>query len=141
MRKNNKIPVASKKQTEQNLTAIQTTSSTSVTVRPIPSPEDLQKYNEIDPNLVNRIIGMAEKEQQFRHEITKITVNSLTNSNRYGQVFAFLLALGCLTASGFLAYFGAYFAAITIGGTTTLGVIYQMLTGTRKVKAVESQEK
>lgn len=36
---------------------------------PIPSPDDLANYGKISPNLVDRIVGMAEKEQLHRHRM------------------------------------------------------------------------
>jgi len=38
---------------------------------PIPSPEALARYDQISPALVDRIVGMAEKEQLHRHDMDK----------------------------------------------------------------------
>ena len=39
---------------------------------PIPDPSSLDKYESLVPWAANRIIIMAEKEQDFRHEQTKV---------------------------------------------------------------------
>ena len=38
---------------------------------PIPPPQILEKYGEIDSSFPERIFRMAEKEQEFRHSVVK----------------------------------------------------------------------
>ena len=41
---------------------------------PIPSAEELSKYNKIEPELVNRIVSMAENQQNHRLNSEKKTI-------------------------------------------------------------------
>ncbi|MGL5580535.1 MAG: DUF2335 domain-containing protein [Cetobacterium sp.] len=66
---------------------------------PLPHPDLLKKFEDITPGAAERILAMAEKEQQHRHELEKEIVTkendnikkefSLKNT---GLVFAFILA-------------------------------------------------
>lgn len=114
--------------------------SQTLSISPIPSPEELAKYREVGPTLVDTIVGMAVKEQEFRHKITKSNFESITYGNRYGQFLASLLVIGCLGASVALGFAGAYAAASLVGGTTTLGVLYQMLRGPKKQENTENKD-
>lgn len=47
--------------------ALQVASSAETTFSgPLPRPEDFEKYNQIEPGAADRILSMAEKEQQIR---------------------------------------------------------------------------
>lgn len=55
----------------------------------IPSPEMMEKYNKLDPTFANRILMMAEKEQNNAHKISNKTANSFIVSLFLGMFFAF----------------------------------------------------
>lgn len=52
---------------------------------PIPHPQILQQYEEVQPGFANTIVNMAVKEQEHRHEIEKTIVQSEALLNT-GQV-------------------------------------------------------
>ena len=83
---------------------------------PIPSPEDLAKYKQIDPELVNRIVSMAEAQQRHRHDrdIKVVTTDCLLK--KWGQIFALAVAMVGLSIGGFLFYCGR-----DTGGTVLVG--------------------
>lgn len=68
---------------------------------PIPHPEHMQQYKDIDPAFPNRIISMAESNLDHKQLIEKIEV--------YGQLF--MGFLGWLTPSG-IAFYVLYHAVI-----------------------------
>ena len=76
---------------------------------PTPSPEELQKLQEIDPSFPDRIISMAEKEQNFRHKATYI-----------GQINFILLVILGYSIAGITSYFGSP----VVGTTIAAGVSY-----------------
>jgi len=43
---------------------------------PIPSADELARYNAIDPELVNRIISLAEREATNRHKMESLALNA-----------------------------------------------------------------
>ena len=58
-------------------------------VGPLPPPEELAKYNEVDPGLANRIVLMAEGEQKHRHRMNGWEVFQ----GLFGQLSALVIAL------------------------------------------------
>ena len=51
---------------------------------PIPSAEELSKYNKIEPELVNRIVSMAENQQNHRLNSEKKTIDNQNNNIKRG---------------------------------------------------------
>ena len=56
---------------------------------PIPPASELAKYAEIDKNLPNRILTMAESQKNHRIDIENKIVISQLKENGRGQIFAF----------------------------------------------------
>ena len=82
-------------QNRENVKSVQ-----SIYQGPIPTPEMLKAYNEIDSTLVNRIILMAEKNNDANIEINKRTLSineTLVKENsklqNRGQWFILLIVL------------------------------------------------
>ena len=73
---------------------------------PLPEPLTLAHYNNIIPNGAERIMAMAEKEQEYRHSLTKtIALKRFLQISR-GQSFGFILGFIGLLGGIFLAYSG-----------------------------------
>lgn len=60
---------------------------------PIPPPQLLDAYNQIVPNAAERIISMAEREQEHRHHLEKNVIGSDVRRADYGLVLGFIVAL------------------------------------------------
>lgn len=60
---------------------------------PIPPPEDLEKYNAIIPNAAERILAMAEKQQDHRQVLEKRVVFANTRSQTHGLIAGFIVAM------------------------------------------------
>lgn len=85
---------------------------------PYPSGEFLHQLQQIDPNLVNRVMIMAEAEQQHRHqlqnnqhqEIVRVNTANIANDNKLlallskGQWFGLFLSFGLVVLAGFSIY-------------------------------------
>lgn len=69
---------------------IQTSSSYS---GPLPHPSHFSEYNKILPGSANRILSMAEKEQNHRHTISSNNTKSDIKNAKKGMIFAFILFL------------------------------------------------
>ena len=70
---------------------------------PLPPPEVLEKYAEIDPSLPDRLVKMIEKEQKHRHLITFL-----------GQIFGLVVVLGGFISAIVLGIYGREWLAGTI---------------------------
>ncbi|OWP82865.1 DUF2335 domain-containing protein [Flavobacterium columnare] len=55
----------------------------------LPSPEMMEKYNQLDPTFANRILIMTEKEQIHQHSIDKRSQFGILFSMIIGMFFAF----------------------------------------------------
>ena len=53
---------------------------------PLPTPEDLARYNDIEPGLADRIVRMAEKQSDHRQMLEVIAVKSGAWNSRWGLV-------------------------------------------------------
>lgn len=98
---------------------------------------------QIDPNLVNRVMSMAEAEQKHRHqiqtvqhqEIVRVNTANIANDNKLlgllskGQWFGLLLSLGLVVLAGFAIYWHepwvASFAIMAIVGILIVYVLRQ----------------
>ena len=79
-------------------------------IGPIPPPEMLAKYNEIDPGFAGRIMNMAEGEQSHRHKTEK---GMITQVGR-GSLFAFLPGMAGIASTTYLLMNGVSWPSIFI---------------------------
>jgi len=64
-----------------------------VSLGPLPPPEILQKYNQVEPGLAERIVSMVEKQSEHRRSLEKKVVFSGERRALLGQIMAFVIAL------------------------------------------------
>lgn len=69
---------------------------------PIPPPEIFAGYDKALPNGADRVMKMAEKEQEHRHKMEGTIVEKESFEKRAGLVFAFVLAATALVVSAYL---------------------------------------
>lgn len=65
---------------------------------PIPSPDALAAYESLQPGAADRMIAMAEREQQHRFDMERIEAQAPFIAARRGQLLGFLIAaivIGC----------------------------------------------
>ena len=94
---------------------------------PLPAPSDFAAYKETLPNAPERILTMAETEQQYRHKINNKVVNFGLIESICGMAASFILALIFLGAAIYLALQGKTSVAIVlIGAITGLAVIFYL---------------
>lgn len=100
---------------------------------PIPPPAAMEQYERIVPGAANRILAMAEREQEARHEF----MASERRLRHRGQWIGALLVLLLIGASVYFAYVGLAVLAGTVMGVTLLGVATIFVLG----KKGEQQQK
>ena len=103
---------------------------------PIPSADELARYNSINPELVNRIVSLAEREAANRHKMESLSLNANIgisdkqfSERRLGQRFGFGIGALGLISSVILAWIGAENTASIVGGSTVLGLVGIFVTG------------
>ena len=90
---------------------------------PLPKPEDFAKYESVQQGAANRILTMAEKQQEHRIACEKLIVEENLQKDKRGQYLGALIALVCIGASVALGLLGHDTLAGIIGGATLLGAI------------------
>lgn len=103
-------------QGQQALVAVETTLSHS---GPIPSPEVIGGYEKVLAGSADRIIKMAEKEQDHRHRFQFRNQTHQATLTFMGQVFAFLMGISGIGGGIYLvkndksiAGFGVFFTSL-----------------------------
>ena len=91
------------------------TQSMSLHVGPIPNAEQLAKYESIFPGAADRIIAMAEKQSNHRHDIEKTIIKSNARDSLIGVLSAFILGVLTIVGGIFLAYNGLELSGAIIG--------------------------
>ncbi len=116
--------VAEKVQEEQGIQAIYRQFS-----GPIPPPQILSGYDQVQAGFAERIVAMAEKEQAHRHGLEIQALTSSISIQKRGQIFALLLSLLILSISGFLIYDGKELGGSVLAGATLTTLAYIFITG------------
>ena len=83
---------------------------------PLPHPDILKKYDEIDPSFSKIIFQHFEKEQNHRHSIDNKSIDGAIKSDKRAQWMAFILSFLIIT-TGVVATFCGYeiFGASAVG--------------------------
>ncbi|MFW5703069.1 MAG: DUF2335 domain-containing protein [Candidatus Dojkabacteria bacterium] len=102
---------------------------------PIPDPSTLEGYESVVPGSADRILSMAEAEQDHRHRQEDTYLRKNIRNETLGMVFAFSLALILILTGCFLLYAGRDAEGLVIALVPAIGYIVQILTvGVRSKK-------
>ncbi len=103
---------------------------------PLPSAKEMEGYQAIDPELVRKIVAMAENETAHRHQQEAQTMQANINiaqqqfiERKRGQTFGLIISLAAFSASVLLGWLGAETAAAIVGGSTAVGLAGIFVTG------------
>lgn len=96
---------------------------------PLPHPRDLEKYNEIIPDGANRIMVMAEKQQEHRFKLEEKAVSAQVKQSGIGQVFGLVVCLVGLGISALLGLYGHELASGILGGGGLVGLASVFVVG------------
>ena len=93
---------------------------------PLPPPDILRQYNDVEPGLVNRVVTMAEIQAQHRHALESTVVSGRIGAERQGQWLGFIIAMTALIGSFALIAVGKDTVGISgvLGTITTLGGVF-----------------
>ena len=89
---------------------------------PVPPPEILSGYNNIQEGFADRIVTLAERETAHRHKIEELTVKAQIDGlkreameARIGQFLAFFIGITTIVAGSYSAIKGAQWPGALIG--------------------------
>jgi len=90
---------------------------------PIPHPELLQKYDEVQKGFAERIVSMAERQLDHRIKCENAVVNGSVSESRRGQWFGLIVAVLFLSASLALGLTGHDWLGGVLGGGTLVALV------------------
>lgn len=94
---------------------------------PLPRPADFKAYKEALPNAPERILLMAEKQQQHRIDSEERIIKADIRESIFGQVFAVLLVVLFLAAAVYLGINGHdWLAGIVATLSATISAIFYL---------------
>ncbi|BAB75925.1 DUF2335 domain-containing protein [Anabaena sp. FACHB-709] len=105
----------------------------------LPSPIVLQQYNSILPNTSERIIAMAEREQEHKHKMREKLIDAQISEfkqeryeRRLGQIFGFSLGVISIIAGSIIAIWESTLAGSFIGSTGVIALVFLFLFSSKK---------
>lgn len=96
---------------------------------PLPPPDILIQYNNIQPGFAERIVAMAEKEQAHRHSLEGTVVSSSFKEAQRGQQYGLLIGVVAIIAGAVTAIAGAPVPGAIIGGGGVIGLVSVFVLG------------
>lgn len=103
-------------------------------IGPLPHPDILRQYNELQPGFAERLLALTEQEADHRRGMERNSLAENSAEVRRGQVFALIIGLGGLAASVLAAYFNQPWVGGVLGGGTLVGLVSAFILG-RVIKA------
>jgi uncharacterized membrane protein len=89
---------------------------------PIPSSQELQKYDQVLPGAAERIVTRSEMQSDHRMALEKSVVNAQIAQSDRGQWIAAGLSAFCIIASVIVTLSGYPWVGGTLGGTTVVSL-------------------
>jgi uncharacterized membrane protein len=116
---------------------------------PLPPPQMLEQYNRAVANGAERIMAMAEKQQDHRHILETKVINGRIRAELLGTVSALVLAVLVLGVSVYLVKLGQSAAGIAalVADLTALAAVFvygrysQKKENERKLQALTAKPK
>lgn len=108
---------------------------------PLPDAETLTQYDSVIPNGADRIMTMAEKQQDHRIDLEKLAVSSQLSQSRTGQIFGFIISLVIIACGTYLAMNGHEKTGMVLIGTTLVALAGIFVLGKfTKSKSTKSED-
>lgn len=120
--------VLSRDEAEKALTVVHEVVASSYS-GPLPPPAVLERYNEIAPGSADRIIAMAEKEQQQRHGWDN---GLLATERRYatlGLLAGWTTAVALAAGAALAGIFGDWRVGVALAAASATGMVWKLVEG------------
>lgn len=99
---------------------------------PIPHPTLLAEYKSVDSDIPNRIVTMAEGQQEHRHGLENKSLTAAIDTEKRGQNYALTISLLFIVVSMFLIGIDKEISGSILAGSTMLGLAYMFVSGRQK---------
>jgi uncharacterized membrane protein len=112
-------------------------------IRPIPSPDEMQQYEGIQQGFADRLLKMAEKEQDRRlkreDDLIELSRRSMFTT-RLGLFLGFASVIALSSLCAYIAFLGDTKSAAAIATATMIGLAAVFVTG-RVIQSKKNPEK
>lgn len=108
---------------------------------PLPDAETLIQYNTVIPDGADRIMKMAEKEQEHRVSIQSTIVKDQNKQSQLGQIFGFIIGLVGIGSGTYLAANGNTTVGGIIAGGTVVSLVSVFVIGKNLQKKSSKKRK
>ncbi len=102
---------------------------------PLPDAETIIQYNSVIPEGADRIMRMAEKQQEHRMNIENLVISSQSKQSNLGQWFGLIIGLVGICCGTFLAYSGETTVGGIIAGGTVVSLVSVFVIGKKLQKS------
>ena len=99
---------------------------------PLPQWEDLEKYGQIIPNGADRIMSMAEKQQEHRMTLETKAISEQLSQSKLGQIFGLIIGLTAIIGGVFCIMQGHEWSGAFLGGGGLTGLVSVFVIGRKK---------
>ncbi|WP_191117111.1 MULTISPECIES: DUF2335 domain-containing protein [Vibrio harveyi group] len=107
---------------------------------PLPPPSMLEGYDRVQFGFAERIVSMAEREQEHRHQLENRGVQGAIDKDKRSQRYALGIVIFLASLCGGLIFAGHDIAGSVLGGTTLVGTVALFITGKRDSKSNKDNE-
>lgn len=90
---------------------------------PLPPPAALEQFERASPGAADRILNMAEREEEHRQDLERIVVRSEIKARNQGQFLGFLIAAITLVGGIWLVYEGKDWPGLVAILTPLVGLV------------------
>ena len=102
---------------------------------PIPPPEILREFDQVDPGRAAKLLQLAEDQTRHRMDLESRVIKSDLRRSWAGLACAFLITMTALTIGGGLVYQGHSIAGTMFAGLGLTGLTGSFIYGTRSRRA------
>lgn len=115
---------------------------------PLPPPALLAKFEEIQPGLVERIVGMAERQAAHRQSLEVKRVEAIVDDQRaaraearIGQICGLLIGIIAIVGGTFASIHGSQWTGSIIGGGGVVALVSVFVYGRRAEAREEAEQR
>lgn len=107
---------------------------------PLPPPSILAGYGAIQPDLVDRVVGLTERQSAHRQTVQMIDLRARIRLSTMGSVFGFVIALVGLGAATGLVLSGHPWPGTIIGTVDLVALVSVFVIGKRRETPASTTE-
>lgn len=94
---------------------------------PVPFPEDLKGYYEIDKKYADIILKMSQDDQKYSHSRDNKIIEGYYKMEKRGQIFALIVSIVAIAGGVICISLGYQVAGTIVGGFGLLGIVSKFL--------------